>query len=292
MKLIINTKWNYSMMFEADEWYDLFRFDVKLKQTPHYKLLKKLLKHLKKEKGYKATKNPYYEKEYKRLSKYHRLIKINDFLICIEIENQGFKIELGYEKNMFYGNNFWSFRDYRRKELSYLEVKRIELEIRRIAKFLSSQNVEIDDRRKINLTPEEKILKGKRESGHSNATNLDEIADEMSKYQLAHCNNDQNGKKIKNGEVKYFYNYYMGNRLCKGKVYFGLNQSWYVMLSKEVVCIQARDLFDYTPTLPKRRSLDQIEQERKIKRLLDTELRSENYNRVSVLSKILSKKAV
>lgn len=288
MKLRIDTRHNYTMILKMDETYDLFRFDVKLEETPHYKIMSEILNHLNKVKGYKATKNPFYENRYKILSIYHRLITINDLLICFELENYGLKIELGYDKNMFNGNNFWGSDDERSKPLSYLDKKRVELEIRRISNFLSQQNVEIQDCRRINLSPEEEILKSKSEGWYSNATSLDQIVNDMSNHDLAHNNNDQNGKKIKNGDVKYFYNPSMGNRLCKGKVYFNLNSSWYVVLSKEIAYVQSRQLFDYTPTLSKRRKLDEVEYKRKIKRLLNTELKNENYDRVSTLSKILS----
>ena len=62
---------------------------------------------------------------------------------------------------------------------------------------------------------------------------------------------DKNGKKILNGEIKYFRNY--KGRLQRGKVYEDINQNLYVLLNRnEYTVVNAKRMFDFEPNLPRK----------------------------------------
>lgn len=195
------------------------------------------------------------------------------------------KIDYGDIKNLWedYEYNFWSLTDKRSTQLTYLEGKRIELEVSKLLSMFSKEILNYHDGK---LTAEEKILKNKKESSHNrdkaklDELGLDGIVYQMSEYDHNQNSRDRNKKKISCGDEKY---YYSRKTLVKGKVYHQLNNHWYV-LSGELDYVSSFELFDYDGQ-PRRK---QLKTEEKINRL-ESELRkhesNKNYLRCMAINK-------
>ncbi len=77
---------------------------------------------------------------------------------------------------------------------------------------------------------------------------------ELPEYEFPSYNGiDRDGKQLRNGQVKYFYDY--KGRLMRGTVYHNINNIWWVVLNKyEYRNVCASSFFDITTgNLPKRR---------------------------------------
>lgn len=134
------------------------------------------------------------------------------------------------------------------------------------------------------------ILKYYRERSftRNNINSIEELDSMMSQYDLNHNNRDKNKNAIKNGDIKYFYDLYT-KRLSRGQVFHNCNNMWWVILNDTTYTnIVMWDLFDYSPSLPKRKRLTK---EQKIQRL-HTELKNHEsksqYERCIVLRDLIN----
>lgn len=187
-------------------------------------------------------------------------------------------------------NNFWSLTDRRSTQLTYLEGKEIELEVNKLLNTLPQDKVEVHE--SIKLSPEERLLKNKKESSHNRDENkleelgLDGIMFQMSGHDHTQNSSDRDKKKINCGELKYFYDY--DKRLKCGRVYHQLNNRWYVLCSGDLNYVSAWELFDYNGESRRK----QLTTEQKINRL-ESKLREygndKNYFKCMSINKQIEK---
>jgi len=261
-------------------------------KQPYSDLFWRSINHLK-SRGFECSLDPIYEEYYKAISKYHRIAKHDrkQIIVLFEISAIGFSIKFGHYKNYPLGNCSSDFVSYyldQYKPLSYLERKCIELEMSRMQDFLSGLNVQLipdeDD-----LSPENQIIiKNQRNKHvHGDITSLEEIQGGMSDYDLKHNNNDANRKKIKCGDLKYFYGYHNGRRLSRGIVYHNINNMWWVLAEGKKFNIASFRLFDFDEKLPRKQPSEN--QENKLQQLIKQEAEKMNFERCIALKKALSK---
>jgi hypothetical protein len=260
-----------------------------ISKLPHYKDWTKILNHLKKRGFEVKTPKTYSEQNWGIHT--HKVAYKENVVFCLEMMGSQIKVEFGDVKNLWqdWEYNFWSLTDRRSKPLSYLESKKIELEVRKLLNIFPKDLVKNHVEK---LTPTQKILKDKYESCHSHKKEkldelgLDGIVFQMNEYDHSQNSKDKNGKKINCGELKYFYNY--DKRLKCGIVYHSLNNRWMVLTSEEVYYVSDYDLFDFD-NQPRRKALTK---EQKINRL-ESELKryenKKNYIRCISINKQIEK---
>lgn len=168
--------------------------------VPHKNVWIDIMKFLTK-RGFKITRNEHYFKEYRCLSKYHKIGYKNDVAVLIEIGSSNISIEFGNKKNLWNtSNNFWSDKsDNRYTKLSYLENLSVKLEITKLFEFCEKYNhVFIKD--KDLMSPSEFILNELKDNRHihGNCLSLDDLKNSIKEdsYDYKFNSNDKNGKKI------------------------------------------------------------------------------------------------
>jgi|GEM_PF-1440548 len=261
-----------------------------ISKLPHYKTWMKILNHLTK-RGFEI-KTPKYYIEQKYGKAYHKVAIKGNVTMCLECMGSQIKIEYGDIKNLWkdWEYNFWSLTDRRSTQLTYLEGKRIELETNKILNIFPQEKIKVNESTK--LSPEEKILKNKKESSHNrDASKLDElgldgIVYQMSEYDHTQNSSDRDKKKINCGELKYFYDY--DKRLKCGRVYHNINNMWWVLSTDDYHNKSSYELFDYSGESRRK----QLTKEQKINRL-ESELNryesKKNYLRCMSINKQIEK---
>ena len=143
----------------------------------------------------------------------------------------------------------------------------------------------------LNLSVEQKILEGKRESCHSrDLSKLDELGLEgvvfqMSEYDHSNNSKDRDGKKINCGDEKYYYNRKV---LSKGVVYHQLNNRWYVISGGELDYVSSWELFDYGGE-SRRKELTKTEKINKLEQQLKKQEELKNYSKCASINNYLNK---
>ncbi|WP_146610858.1 hypothetical protein [Pedobacter cryoconitis] len=233
-----------------------------MKKAHHYSRWIQTIKFLK-SRGWTISENLSYKEHYNCLSKYHKIGCKGNVRCLMEITGRGIEIKFGDVANLWTGHaqSFWDDqRDDRHTNLSYLQYKAVDLEKLKIINFFKSLGckLKINDRE---LTPVESILKtlGINAHFHGVINCLEDIKTDMEirpERFYSYNNKDRNGKRVKCGEIKYFYPY-PHCRLCCGEVWHSANSSWYVLHGNTMSYVQSSDLFDYDPKL-KRRQKKQV----------------------------------
>lgn len=236
-------------------------------KLPHYKTWVKVLTHLKK-RGFEIKTSEYHLKQNWAQALNKVAIKGNVAFV-LECMGSQIKIEWGDVKNLWENENaFWSLTDRRSKQLTYLEGKRIELEINKVLSIFPQDKIEVHE--SVKLSPEEKLLKNKKESSHNRdkgkleELGLDGIVFQMSEYDHEQNSTDRDKKKINCGELKYFYDY--DKRLKCGRVYHNTGNMWWVLTTDNCHNKASFDLFDYSgesrrKTLTKEQKINRLESE-------------------------------
>lgn len=257
-------------------------------KLPHYKTWTKILNHLKK-RGFEI-KTPKHFINDKYGIHVHKVAYRNNVVLCLECMGSGIKVEFGDVKNLWvdWEYNFWSLTDDRSTQLTYLEGKKIQLEVNKMLSIFPQDLIILKD---IKLSPEEEIIKSKKECCHSykkeklDELGLDGVVYQMSTYDFNCNSNDKNGKKLNCGEEKYYYHRKV---LKKGRVYHQLNNRWFVLSGGELDYVSSWDLFDYNGESRRK----QLKTEVKINRL-ESELRryeaKKNYLRCISINKQIDK---
>lgn len=256
--------------------------------VPHKNVWIEIMKFLTK-RGFKITRNEYYFKGYKCLSKYHKIGYKNDVAVLIEIGSSNISIEFGNKKNLWNtSNNFWSDKsDNRYTKLSYLENLSVKLEITKLFEFCEKYNhVFIKDEHL--MSPSEFILNDSKDNKHIHGVcvSLDDLKNSIKEdsYNYKFNSNDANDKKIICGDTKYFYDY-NNKRLSKGNVYHNINNMWWIISNDKLYNKASYELFDFDENLPRRKPVD-ID---KMYRILSKYEKEHNYIRCNNIYKIIQK---
>lgn len=211
---------------------------------------------------FKITKNQYYEKEYNVLSPFHKIGFKKDITCLMAISGGSIQVEFGNIQNLWKDmpQSFWnSPSDDRYTKLSYLENKAVELETKKLIDFCKGYDLElqIEDS---NLPPEEYIIASLKNNTHIhgvvNSLNDIKVSMKENSYDYLHNSNDKNKKKIICGDIKYFYHPYT-NRLSFGIAWHHINNMWWVITGGQKYNLACFYLFDYDPSLPKRKPVSE-----------------------------------
>jgi pentatricopeptide repeat protein len=259
--------------------------------VPHYKKWLNLIRFLKK-RGFKVGENAYYKAQYGCLSQYHKIGFKRDVALLMEINRDSIKLEFGHIKNLWRDmpQSFWSDpSDDRYASLTYLEGIAVKLEIKKAIIYLQKWADEFEHRNK-ELSPVKALLKRKAESCHSKATSLEEIKDEVengtNRYNWNNNSWDKHKKRIRCGEVKYFYDY--DRRLCCGTVWHNLNNMWFVICGNKLRNVASFDLFDFDASLPRRRAIS----ERSWSNLLDGFAKLRDYKKCMHIQQYMDRNGI
>jgi hypothetical protein len=277
-------KYNDSIFIRFDERVDQFK---PISTFPHYKQWLKVLKYLKK-RGFEIDITPYH-KEQNWGTTSHKIANKESNGVCFGLECMNWQIVLkfGSSKNLTKFGDFWYLTDNRSKPLSYLETKAVDNEVRQLLNFLGEYKNHVEK-----LTPEQEIIKIKRESCHSTKKEkLDElglggVVYQMSNYDFTYNSLSQDKKLLNCGELKYFYGY--DKRLNCGRVYHDLNNRWLVLTSERVYYVESYDLFNYEGQL-RRKQLTKEEQINRLERGLKEYEDKKDYFRCISINKQIEK---
>ena len=235
--------------------------------------------------GASVGKDPRIEKDYPILSPRH------DYGNWFGLE---FKAEIcvGYFKLEFYQNvtpsenrngGYYDFNKY--EKFPYLMRIRLKVAIKHLIAALSplcEHTITFTD---VTKYAEERILKEYKESCHVrfHIATLDDAQLTLSDYDLIRNNKDRDEKEIVCGQTKYFYGY--DGYLHRGKVYFNLNNMWWVVENdttlRNIACFE---LFDRTDE-PIRRQLKPEDQIAKLKSERKRQIEKENFLRCNAIQK-------
>lgn len=226
--------------------------------VPHHKHWVAIMRFLK-SRGFSISENDTFKKHYAFLSKYHKIGYKKDVALLMEINPISIEIEFGNIKNLWKGmaQGFWSSKsDDCYTHLSYLENLAVKLEIKKLLDFCKRYNMQFleeDDR----MNPEQFIINKLKINSHIHGKveclNDIKLAIKEDSYNFTHNSNDKNKKKIICGDKKYFYDS-RTKRLSCGIAWHNINNMWWVITNKTFTNIASFELFDFDPTLPRRKA--------------------------------------
>jgi hypothetical protein len=281
-------KYKEKIFIRFDKGGDSFAGITKL---PHYKVWIKILKHLKK-RGFEIH-TPKYFSEQKYGQHEHKVAYKGDVVFCLECMSSQIEVQFGDVKNLWkdWEFNFWSLTDDRSKPLTYLEAKRIELEVNKLISIFPQEKIVENERSK--FTGEQFIIKNKKDSCRSyhkeklDELGLDGVVYQMSDYDHSQNSSDRDKKKINCGELKYFYGY--GKRLKCGKIYHNINNMWWVLLPcGNVDNISSFKLFDFNGE-SRRKELTKEEKINRLEKELKKHESNKNYIRCISINRHIEK---
>ncbi|APC41554.1 hypothetical protein [Clostridium estertheticum] len=210
----------------------------------HYKIHNKVLNFMKK-RGFKVSKDPRIEKDYKCLSKDHRAGQKGELRFKTHRYPAGFAIEFYQEINV--KNNNGGFYDFDKfKMMPYLIKLLFINESNKIAEFLEKLGVENKEKHEYKLA-EDKIKHDWVSSCHYPQKDMNfKLSDlDGTTCDASYNNTDRDKKIIYNGQIKYFRHW--DGRLMRGKVYRNLNNMWWVITNDTEIRNEADfNLFDPT----------------------------------------------
>lgn len=154
------------------------------------------------------------------------------------------------------------------EKLTYLETKFLNLILVKSEKIINVQYPLITKR-------------VKEEMGHWNRPNLDYVESHKEKVNLlrkhidknpseGYNNKDKNKVVLKNGDIRYFYNY--KNKLSRGEVHHHINNMWWVISGDTIYNIANFDLFEYEPNMSIKKPVDKVARlKAELKKYIDLE---------------------
>lgn len=262
-----------------------------IKTYPHYKQWIKVLNYLKRRGFTIKTPKYYIENNYAKAK--HKVAYRNNVVITLELMTWQIAIEYGDIKNLWkdWEFNFWKLTDDRSIQLTYLESKKIDLEIKKLLDIFPKDIIIDNDESK--LSSEELIIKDLKLNNHihGEVTSLEDIKKSIEsgvgKHNQGRNSLDKDEKTIICGDFKYFYDYC--KRLSCGIVWHHINNMWWVLTPDGERYNKASfELFDYKGQ-PRRKELTK---EQKINRL-ENELKryenKKNYLRCMSINKQIKK---
>lgn len=278
-------KYKEDIYFDFDERADIF---TPISKYPYYKEWRKIIKHLK-SRGFEV-KTPKYLEHNNYGKDNCKVCFKGGVVFCLELMcNAQIKLEFGHLINLWkdWEFHFWKQYDDRSIKVSYLDSKRIELEILKVISIFKSAEILEKDEDK--LTSVEKILTKEKENTHihGGAKSLEEIKQYLIDRPETYNQKDRDGKMMFGGELKYYYGW--GKILKCGIVHHNINNMWWVLTPDgERNNIASFNLFDYSGESKRL----QLTKEQKINRL-EKELKKfeglKNYGKCIIINKEIEK---
>jgi hypothetical protein len=221
-----------------------------ISKFPHVALWHNWLKKLT-EVGFKVTKDPGIEKQFKVLSDYHRYGIWKDLEVKAEVCFRNIHFEFYqniYTPDRKKGDGYYCSN--KGMIMPYLIKLRFRHTLNKIIELVKV-NIHSDDLEfeycDSPIMAEEAILNhchGNHWKSKSPKT-LEEIGESIREYDLHSNSKDRDKKQITCGEVKYFRHW--NGRLMRGRAYHNINNMWWVLINKyEYRNVAAFDLFDPT----------------------------------------------
>lgn len=183
--------------------------------------------------GFTIGSDPHIDRNYSLLSKDHFAGSKGDLLFVAEKYNCGAKIEFYQEINVENRNGGrYDFDKF--DKMSYLLQKRFLVEIKHMEHFLMSEGYSCDTEPVLKTSHDKIFHELNSPSRHWSSENLPD-------YNAL----DKDGKRISNGEVKYFRD--RKGTLMRGTVYHNINNMWWTILNKDTYRnLACFELFDLT----------------------------------------------
>lgn len=260
----------------------------KVEEWVHHRLYCTALRAMR-QRGAEVGKDPNIEKHYRILSSRHGYGNWNGLEFKSEICYRSFVFEFfqNVTKSENRNGGYFDFNKY--KKFPYLIRIRLKVAINFLIaalKPLCDATVTFMD---CPEKAEECILKDYRESCHERK-NISSLADAQSTLcdsDLSYNSNDRDDKKIKCGDLKYFYGY--DGYLHRGIVYHNLNNMWWVVENDITLGNKASfELFDRKDE-PIREVLCADKKLVKLKGELNRQIKAENFLRCNSIIKEINK---
>lgn len=262
----MNTLRNY----RTELWLTFSQRDEPFKKGPYHEKTWLAIIAFLRRRGFKISKHPLYQSNWKCLSKDHKIGYKNDVVSLLETTPTSIKVIFQNVRNLWESKqSAWTNpSDNRYQKLSYIENIRVNLELQKLTAFCLKFDacfVPEDS----TLSPEEYIINRLKSNRHIHGVvaKLEDIKEHIKSdsYDYKHNSNDGNGKKIICGDRKYFYDY-QTRRLSTGIVWHNINNMWWVIINDTLKNLASFELFDYDSSLPRRKSLTIREADSLIKR--------------------------
>lgn len=244
--------------------------------------------HAMRQKGAEVGKDPRIEKDARILSRFHGYGNWHGLEFKSEIHMSNFTLEFFQNVTPSENRNggYYDFDKY--KKFPYLLKIRLKVAIRTLIEVISplcDATITFTDAPENSV---EYLLKSYSESCHKNSVKtLEDVQASMHDYDLSQNNNDRDKKKIKCGELKYFYDY--DGYLHRGIVYHNLNNMWWIIENDTEISNKASfELFDRTDE-PIRKVLSTEKKIEKLKTERSRQIRAENFLRCNSIQKEINK---
>lgn len=246
---INDTKLSYTNEKREDDY-------ATISQFPHYKLFNDIMAFLG-QNGFYVTDDKYVNYTIRHDYKYGHYDNL---------EFKAHRYPNGFEITFFQNINFenknggrYDFDKY--EKMPYLIKLQFRNIMKKLIKFLENNNIENkippDTKTAIDFIKYDYV-----KSFHKPPMNMNfELSDFDGETFDEYNSKDKNGKILRNGDIKYFYDY--TGRLFRGKIYHNINNMWWVIIDKYTVRNKAGfELFDAkhpsklkrrykTPNIPK-----------------------------------------
>lgn len=250
------------------------------RKLPFEDIYWRLINHLR-QKGYNADYDPHYTEHCKCLRKDHYKATKDNVWLFISKYPAGFKIKIDIEQNnMVSSSAFWGSYDDRYTKPTYLENKKIQLSIKHIVDFLSTVD-DIEQRETEPKDPIKKLWYKEKENSHihKGASSFEELKHYCDNIKML-SDKDRNGNILKCGDVKYFYSWKHGYRLCRCEVWHNINNMWWALVNGELSNNASWEYFDYNKDLPKKDTGKAIS---KVKQLIGKHSKEMNFEKCIAL---------
>lgn len=245
--------------------------------------------HTMRQKGAEVGKDPRIEKDAPILSRFHGYGNWHGLEFKSEIHMNNFTLEFfqNITPSENHNGGYYDFDKY--KKFPYLIRIRLKVAINTLIaalKPLCDATVTFTD---FSEKAEEFILNDYQKSCHQrkNISSLADAQSTLSDYDLSQNNNDRDKKKIKCGDLKYFYGY--DGYLHRGIVYHNLNNMWWVVENDITFSnVASFYLFDRIDE-PIRMVFSSDKKLEKLKAERSRQIKSENFLRCNSIQKEINK---
>ncbi len=245
--------------------------------------------HTMRQKGAEVGKDPRIEKDFPILSRFRGYGNWHGLEFKSEIHMNNFTLEFFQNVTPSENRNggYYDFNKY--QKFPYLIRIRLKVAINSLIsalKPLCDATITFTDSPE---KSEERVLSEYQKSCHErkNILSLADAQSTLSDYDLSQNNNDRDKKKIKCGELKYFYDY--DGYLHRGIVYHNLNNMWWVVENDIDLSNKASyELFDRTDE-PIRKVLSADKKLEKLKEERSRQIKAENFLRCNSIQKEINK---
>lgn len=222
--------------------------------------------------GFRFHQDPQIKKQYRTLAQYHHHAQRGDLQCAAEVYCAGMRFEFYQDGGRY---------DYDKiKKMPYLIRLRFQWMRARICKLLDERGFACTDE-PVCATAYDWV---QRERAKLCEFQGADFYDEKRRYSYNIL--DADNAELRDGEVRYFYDYY--GHLGRGRVYHHINNMWWVVVNRDCHLNLANfNLFAWRPGLPRR------EPHSNPRKCLESELekavKAQNFERAIVLRELLKK---